>query len=117
MVSVELVSVVTIALVIGGPIGYYLAKHNKLPTKFMKSEAKKQKVINDPDLLCKKLNESQKIVDVGEVVKYSVEEKDGVRKVVETREEFKAPKEDKIKKVNEKNGKTNTKKTKKSQGS
>ncbi len=90
----ELIIVVVLALSLGAIIGYFLAKKTKVMHKLLKKSTDKEVeiIINNPDLLLKKLKENGKIIDDGEELEYSIVKKDGkrvidlVKKQIETSE-------------------------------
>lgn len=70
----EIIVISILGIIVGIILAYILSKTNiKFPTK---DQRKKNKIINNPELLAEKLNENE-IVDNGEKLEYSVVEKDG----------------------------------------
>ncbi len=73
-----------IVLAVGLVIGYFIIKlfpKTKFGKKFMDSKDPRQRVLNNPDLLVKKLNENGKVIDDGKDMNYSVEDVNGERVV------------------------------------
>lgn len=75
----EVIVVAILAFLLGGGLAYIFRE--SLVKKLNRAEKEKDKVINNPDLLVEKLNKNGKMVDVGEELKYSVIEENGVKKV------------------------------------
>ena len=90
MAALEIVVVGVIGFGLGALAVYFLSKKTKLIDKIAKKDKRKEEVLNDPELLIKKLNENGKIVDTGETLEYGIVEEGGKKTVGLTRTVHKA---------------------------
>lgn len=79
----EVIAVAIPSMIIGAGIMKLLLKSKKVEVIIDRSERKKYKAINNPELLLEKLNENGVMVDDGDEVSFAVEEKDGKKQLVQ----------------------------------
>lgn len=79
----EVLAVTIPSAAIGAGIMKLLLKNKKVELFVDRSERKKYQAINDPELLLEKLNENGTMVDDGDEISFTVEEKDGKKQLVQ----------------------------------
>jgi len=87
----EILVVSSIGILIGALIAYLITRKVDL-RKFTKEYKDLQKITNDPELILEKLNSNGRMEDMDEVLKYSILEEDGVKKLKVERTPLKVPK-------------------------
>lgn len=79
----EFLAVAIPSLLIGAGIMKLLLKNPKIEQKIDRSETKKYEAMDNPELLLKKLNENGTMVDDGDEITFTLEEKDGKKELVQ----------------------------------
>jgi len=88
----EIITVGIFALLVGAGIMKLLLRIKKVELLVDRSERRKYKILNDPDLLLEKLNKNGMMVDDGDGISFAVEEKDGKKQLVQNIKKNVAPK-------------------------
>lgn len=100
MAMAEILFVGVLGTLLGALIAYGIMRNKNLLNKFISNYTeegrKKRKILENPQELCKRLNEGlDKIVDMGDEMRYDVVEVDGKEELKLKIKPFKAPVEEK----------------------
>jgi hypothetical protein len=79
----EILAVAIPSAAIGAGIMRLLLMNKKIEQKIDRSERKKIEAMNDPEILLQKLNSNGVMVDDGDEISFTIEEKDGKKQLVQ----------------------------------
>lgn len=79
----EIIAVAIPSMAAGAGIMKLLLKNKNIEQKIDRSERKKHEAINNPELLLEKLNSNGVMVDDGDEVSFTIEEKNGRKQLVQ----------------------------------